>query len=93
MSQSTIAQPTTSITPTRRRVSALLVAVIALVATVVLAIAVFAWSRAADPEPAPATLPSAESDQISPSSDADVLPTDGVPVLYENCDPRQVCAY
>jgi hypothetical protein len=91
MSQSTIAQPTVT-APTHRRVSALALAVVALVATLAIAVAVFAWTVGGGSEPAPPTLPAAESD-LAPSTDADVLPADGVPTLNESCLPRQKCAY
>jgi hypothetical protein len=90
MSQSTIAQPTVR-SHAPRGVSALVVAAIALVATVAIAIAVFAWTMSGSSEPTPPTLPAAESDQ--PTADADVLPANGVPVLYESCVHRQACAF
>jgi hypothetical protein len=91
MSQTTITHPPITATPqTKRRVSALVIAVVALAATLALAAVVFAWTIAGSSEPAPPTLPSVESDQ---PVDADVLPTNGVPVLYENCNPRQACAF
>ena len=86
----------TSTAPTTRRVSALAVAIVALVATLVIAVAVFAWTTVGRSDPVPPTLPAVESDEppAVPSSNADLLPADGVPVLNENCVPgSQFCAF
>jgi hypothetical protein len=91
MSETTVTQPRIT-THAPRRIAALVVATVALVAALAIAVAVFAWTVADRSEPAPPTLPSVQADQ-GPSSDADVLPAGGVPVLDESCQPRQACAF
>jgi hypothetical protein len=94
MSQSTIAEPSITV-PTTRHVSALVVAVIALLATLAIAAIVFAWTVAGESEPVPPTLPALEVDQTPavPSTDSERMPANGVPVLNDNCNPRQACAF